>query len=101
MKILVAYGTVPFERHDVDLRAADLVTELREAGHDVEEFPIPIGESESSEFLSQLAAGLTIIENSEKVIALNSPADKIPHHDLIQCEPTMHLGFGGTVRVSA
>ena len=83
MKILVAYGTVPFEVHDVDQRAAELVAELKAAGHDVETFPIPIGETEPSKLDSLLAAGLTIVENSEMVIALNSPADKIPHQNLV------------------
>ncbi|MCL1801319.1 MAG: hypothetical protein FWG25_08175 [Promicromonosporaceae bacterium] len=83
MRILIAFGTVPFKRHDVDRKAAELVAELQAAGHDVETFPIPIGETESGKLDSLLAAGLTIIENSEMVIALSSPADKIPHQNLV------------------
>ena len=83
MRILIAFGTVPFKRHDVDRKAAELIAGLRAAGHDVETFPIPVGESESSKLDSLLAAGLTITENSEMVMALNSPADKIPHHNLV------------------
>lgn len=84
MKVLVLSTRQPFIWGGAEELASNLVRQLRAAGHEAEELPIPFTWEPPDRLIDEMLIARSIrLANADRVIALKFPAYMIPHDNKV------------------